>query len=425
MITGASSNEQTYKFTKGGDDKLVIGNYSATVEVGAASGSVEATFGNNSTGDTSLTVSKTTGTATNVTASFAGSGDYIVDIQSTSTGKIDLTFADSTLAKDTDPSIDVTFEGKGEQKAVLGNTLLADSADVAIGASGAVDLTLGTGYVAVDITGGTGAIKITSTTAGGHAISTSGAQSGNITISMGANLDSDDALTAGDGSIDLTDATGSNNITVGSGGWEITGGAGADTIVGGSGNDTINAGNGGDTIDLSGGGYDDVVIQSGGNGVVTSDASADFLSAARFTGYSTISSVTIGAASATSDQIILDDLDGSAGLEVTAFNTDALDYTANEGDVYLYTSTLATADLTSASEIVDLIGDMTAADGDEFYLVVNNTTGTTFALYKVILGADYTDGDNLTVDAGNSVELLALVNGNMTIANSDEYLNIA
>jgi len=437
-ITGASTGG-TYNFTKGGTDTFTSSGKDDTLTITASSGTVTADMG---AGANTLAVGVTTAgaaaDAVNVTATFGTPGGKAqdVDVNSNSTGTVDLTFADFTKTGD---SADVKLLGKGAQTVTFGDILAGNDTDhgvdIDLEGTGAKTVVGGTGFFDIDLDNGTGAVSITLGD-GGHNIAvdndstdgvTGGSYTGNIALVVGENLDNDAGSDIG--VINLSNATGTNTIETGKGGWTITAGAGLDTITAGSGDDTITAGKGGDVINISAGGADTIIFDTT---AVASGNDSDAAHADQFTGYSTLTG--FAAASSNGDKIQVTNIDtdndnshaasDSDNDEFTfaSFATDGLT-TSDNDDVYIFSGDVTS--LTDVDVVIDAIGNV-ANDSEEFYVVLNDDGGDVFGLYQINLATTHpavASGNDIDVTTGNSIKLLGIVDGNVTLANADNYFD--
>jgi hypothetical protein len=211
-------------------------------------------------------------------------------------------------------------------------------------------------------------------------VNVSGTEALTIDTAIGADVINASGLT---GAFTMSDATGSSlaqTITGGSGADSLVGGAGADVIDGGSGADSIFGGTGNDT--LTGGTGADVI--SGGSGV---DA------------------ITLTEATASSDIVLLDFVNGGADV-ITGFTTGATNGDILRVDISAIEALSTAGGLhTSATDIVGLSdGVSDAAEGIQVMTAAAAATdGANFFALRGTIGSTSELEDAL--EAGGSFEI--------------------
>jgi Ca2+-binding RTX toxin-like protein len=202
----------------------------------------------------------------------------------------------------------------------------------------------------------------------------------------------------------------------------VTGSANADTISGNGGADIISAGDGDDVISggdgadqLTGGDDDDTL--TGGDG-----ADTFFFSAIGSNGSDTITDFTVA-----DDDLDLDDILVIVSEEAVA----AESAVASTADTELYVFADASQDITgtAASGIADFtdLADVanflntaiTAADGEEYLAILNDSAGTTAYVFYVEEAAENDADDDIT---SGDLSLLATVTTDEAITTSETII---
>ncbi len=342
------------------------------------------------------------------------------------------TATSAQIGNDTLTSIENVIGSQGA------DTITLDAVDNLIDGQGGND-TISAGDGADTIIGGAGNDTVNGNDGADRFMATTG--DGNDTYNGNAGADTYDlSLTTAGATITATTATGleigTDTLTsianfVGSQGTDtITGNGGANTIDGQAGADTLNGGAGGDT--LNGGADGDILI--GGADVDTIDTGAandNILDVIRFSAATeygdtinnfdangTVDRVDFGGALNT----LFDDLGNNDNFTFNAANAAGnnsnqavnlnntiealiLDGSANSG---VTTANLGVAGAVATEFNAEFA--MTAANGEETLLVINDTAGNSAAIWQWV----QTAGGTAEIDV-NELALIGIVNANATV----------
>lgn len=310
---------------------------------------------------------------------------------------------DDTFAYTIGDGVDTVIGGAGanDRLQILGTgasdtlTVTYDGARITTFQGGAVDA--GVESILVDLFGGSDNLAYSAP--GGVSVDlAAGTASGFTSIAGIENV-------SGNGGADTITGDGNANVINGNGGDDVlNGGGGGDTLSGGDGKDTLNGGNGGD--DLNGGAGADILIGGNGNDTIDTGAANDDLSdLIRFATTAefgdTVSNFDVtgtagqidhvqfsGALKTAFDDVINNNLFAFAvGNGANGGNTAANLNTAFEA-LYLAGTNgegVTRAQLGNANSVATEFNAefaITAANGQDALLVVNDTDGNSFALWQ-------------------------------------------